>query len=465
MMNYSFQQGGAEFTTADALTIALACVAVIVSFYALAKGCEKFLQKRKERMNDTLVTANYAQVPSKASTNAISVAGTVTNNSVTIAPGDKEVAVWQRWDQPIHEKMSGSDAKNALDKAVASVTGFFKEKFQVADSKSESQRNANFIMSGQGSERFTPNPAGGWCVGTGTPIGPDGNCNTERYSGKDTYTGNNPNNGPNGMPFTLERKFMEHMDGCSLGPNGKCLSREHMTEAEHSRWLLARGCGDVLTAEGSVCNPIFRNESSLAERFCTASAGDMIRTIDDVTYRMVPVTDTVLATPAGGKLSYLRLLPQDSEQALSAGLPIDTNDLNQAELTNTDAGNVDVGQLLLLFGPDEITRDNVALTGDDGFIVRELKYRKKPVVLTDGVNNYTISTLAEWANFKYNPMNSGATASMGLGTAAENAVESFINRGVMQQGTGNYSPYELYSTLGQGGLVTNARSRSGAKNF
>lgn len=44
-----FQLGGQEFTESDALVIALASVAIIVSFYALAKGCERVLKKRRSR--------------------------------------------------------------------------------------------------------------------------------------------------------------------------------------------------------------------------------------------------------------------------------------------------------------------------------------------------------------------------------------------------------------------------------
>jgi hypothetical protein len=456
----SYQLGGTEFTTADALTIALACVAVIVSFFAIAKGCEKFMQTRKEGMALTAVTPSFQLATVPGGVTGSDRAGISQNQRQGANLGDATVELNSRWVAPKKEHMN---VQSKFDKLKSYVKGL-KEHFVLTTDASQQNRNADFVKQSQRREHMET------CVGTGMPLRPgQTQKNCEGYTSGPTIPPHSsvakvnvwPDGyqhserltvyGPNGAPL---REHMNH--SCEIQPDGTC--REHMKGG--GKWINARSQPTAIAAEAVHEHPFLSGSVGVVREHYDGNG--YVQTVDDVAYQCSPMNATVPPTPAGGTLSYLRIVPQDAEQALGAELPFDTNSLNQAELTNTDAYNVDVGQLLLKFGPDEITADNVAMTGEDGFIARELKYRKKPVVLTDGVNTYTFNTYEEWANFQYNPVNSGATAEMGVGNDTENFLSSWIPN-VRSQGATYASPNEYMSN--RIGMVSTARSRIASKNF
>jgi hypothetical protein len=570
--------GGADFSSADAVTIALACVAVIVAFYALAKGCEKFANSKKERMSDamntdaltsrfgivttlpggaTASTALAGIVQSKRKDNAavpgyaavaaldqfgraregmeqdveqggffsrlfgggktnevarqaiskdaspatmaaaaaqqqlaqaqaenerqklaamnlaITSSGSDNAAQLTVSnAGTAETANLSRLPSSAsnkwrfegtlsaaqRERMSNKQSGGIMDSIASFIVGK-KERFQIVDDKANSQRNANFVL-GNRRERFDV------CNSTGAPLRPgqtQSNCEGMNQASPDKLR-----YGPDGTLYT-ENMQIFGTDGqrrenlCVIQPDGTC--REGMANPNHkhgSSWIEARGAPGAVN-EIVYANPFLDNNSygltAGAREHFDANTG-FIRTVDEVQYQCSPVQSTTVPVATGAPLSqltYLHIVPVDAEQALSAELPANgVNGLNQAELTTTDATNVDMSQILLQFGPDEVTRDNVAITGEDGFIVRELKYRKKPVVLSDGVNTYTLYTLKDWQTFEYNPLNMENKASMVAGSAMENLIDNLIPNARVQT-TGAY--HNRGNDPSRSMMVTTGKSR------
>jgi hypothetical protein len=452
--------GGSDFTSADALTIALACVALILAFFAVAKGCEKFMnnrsstRKNREGMAESTYvdpvntnrTAAQGQIVTSAnnSTSAVTpIGGTVSLPSKRdVGPADAATAAFEIFG-------GATDASCSLDPRFGPA-GDVLNRERMANNQSLTSVISQFA------NREGMTNVAGW---------PSTAMNSQR--------GYNVSN-------------REGMSGCTSAGGAGCYNREHMDTVEEKKerkqTVFTFGADGECIRSGddtnaNACNLIVPpNPYGLDAAypptggFIPAMAGlgrerfednvGFLKKVDNVQYQCMPVASSAETKRTGNKLSYLRVVPQCPEQALSAELPFGLNELNQGELTATNASQWDIGQMLLRFGPDEVTTSNVAITGEDGFIARELKYRRRPVVLTDGVNTYTLNKYADWVNFKYNPNSSTAVANASTPSAMEAAIETLIpNSRVQLTGTSN----DFENIYGEG-LVTNSRNRSGRQN-
>jgi len=447
--------GGGEFTSSQALTIALACVALILSFFALAKGCEKFMnnrattRKNREGMETSYVdpvntnrTASQGQIitSSNKSTSAVTtIGGTVSLPSKRdVGPADAATAAFEIFG-------GASDSACAMD-----------PRFGPAGDVLNRERMGNNQSLTSVISKFTNRD--GW---PGTAV-----MNAQRG-------------------YRVSNR--EGMSGCTSAGGAGCYNREHMTDEavaaeERKQTTFTFGADGECIRSGddtnaNACNLIVPpNPYGLDAAypptggFIPAMAGlgrerfedntGFLKNVDNVQYQCMPVASSTETTRSGNKLSYLKLVPQCPDQALGAELPFGLNELNQGELTATNASQYDMGQMLLRFGPDEITTSNVALTGEDGFIARELRYRRRPVVLSDGINTYTLRTYADWVNFRYNPNSMSAVANASTPSAVEAAIETLIPNSRVQLTNVGSDVGSMYGV----GEVTNSRSRSGRQN-
>lgn len=444
-----FQFGGQEFTEANALTIALASIAVIMAFYSVAKTCEKFFNNRRQKFEVTKLTESTTSNDS--------------GSEVTSLGAGTGVARETGWGSLASGGGKATGNQDPLTKAAGAMGhfGFRNQRehlatgYLVPEGRNEvaGMRPSRRETYAAGFEGMNPESQGDNLTAADRKMNPSA-----------------LGTGPDGRLFRPEGASDNHLIQTATD---NYLVQTYRVQLPDGSWAEQMGQEDPncknnvnTNAEGGVFlhkNPFsgcsggggnitgFRN---LRERFAEFLGDNK----PEVTVAAPPakVTSTIAGVPASkpSPIRYLRLVPLSAEQALASELPwAGTNEEGQALLDSTTAFSRDLSQQLLTYGPDEITEDNVVLVGDDGFIVRELR-NKRQVKLTDGVNDYYLNTLNDWKNFKYDLED----------TTKESFAEALMDNFIPNARRQTKMAFQVPNDLARSVNVTSGRSRSGRSN-
>lgn len=461
-----FQFGGQEFTEANALTIALASIAVIVAFYAVAKTCEKFMNNKREHIvNNDAITPNFSSVTSFALSNApVDSAGSIhnsTENKNSLDADTLMAAQGAKWVQAptVHHMTPNRPVERLSVQPPVDRTAQY-----LATLGNHGFRNSR--------ETFAT-----------CPDGRDVKSFTECMGDNDLGHAINDTDprklkiGPNGLPF--DHHFRNNREGFKIGPDGMPMKegmaalpsnvfnanqfQNTVTSAgvtgvsDHPNPFLGNGYGGAAPSFRSNRTRFYENfEDNLGILANNASndAASVRSSPTAVGSAVTKVMSSVDGIPAKtpSATRYLRLVPQNVDQASDAELPylgVDSEGLPILDTTNAYQRDL---VFVIQYGPDEISPDNLPVLKAIEKALKGSPTRKPEIIkLTDGAYDYYLKTLADWAKFKYNVMDENGN------DEHEALIQSFIpnarKQGAMSQ--------QVTNDLSRYAEVTTSRSRSG----